>query len=225
MPLSHAVVQFTNFCRRFGLGRPRDAVLSPAWKRYAETLDGLASHDARVRWTQDVFRRSPRETLPPGQKRFGCFSVDPPDESGVVRIHFGNHDRDGTSPLAPAKIAKRRRELTRMFGWMRATHPGACEVRGTSWLYDRESYRRLFPLEYVAAREVLRRTPSLQGSSRWGQFLDARGAVKADLRDRFRDNLKSFEMDRMWAVFPLPTYSVRAPIEVFYRFYLSAQRL
>jgi len=73
---------------------------------------------------------------------------------------------------------------------------------------------------------VLRRTPrSLQGSSRWGQFLDARGAVKADLRDRFRDNVKSFEMDRKWAVFPLPTFSVRAPVDVFYRFYLAAERL
>jgi len=214
--LSDAVFRYTNFCRRFGLGFPPVAAPIPEWKPYADTLDALTTHDARVAWTQEFCRRSPDETLPPGQRGFGCFSADPPNAEGVVRLHFANADADGVSPLAPAKRARRRAELAAIVAWIKAAHPEARTVRGNSWLYGRAAYRDLFPQAYRDEIEPHPGSTSFQGSSRWGQFLDASGAVKPELRDRFHANLKSLSVERPWEVFPLPTYRAAAPIEVFY---------
>src|ERR1051326_6344984 len=132
--LSDAVFRYTNFCRRFGLGHPHTAAPIPEWKPCAEALDVLATDDARLAWTMEFLARCPAETLPPGQRRFGCFSVDPPDASGVVRIHFENHDRDGVSPLAESKRERRRDELAHALAWLRREHPRAKTV-------DRKSTR------------------------------------------------------------------------------------
>jgi hypothetical protein len=214
--LSDAVFRSTNFCRRFGLGHPHTTEPIPEWKPYADTLDTLTTHDARLAWTMEFFKRCPPETLPPGQRRFGCFSVDPPDAKGVVRIHFYNHDRDGVSPLADSKREARRRELAQAFAWMKASHPEATSVHGNSWLYGRAAYRDLFPAVYTATLGTRVGGTLFQGSSRWGQFLDGKGGVKPALRDRFHANLATLEPARAWEVFPLPTFTARAPIDAFY---------
>jgi hypothetical protein len=218
-PLAEVVLQYTNFFRRFGLGHQPDAMHSPEWQRYADTLNTLQTHEERVRWTQEFFRQSAPESLPPGQRRFGCFSVDPADKEDVVRIHFGNYENDDIGPLSHAKIDKRKQELKTMFTYIKKVYPRAKEVQGGSWLYNLEAYRRLFPPEYGDSREVLKEGSRLQGSSRWGQFLDHKGGVKPELREQFLENLKYLDMNRLWEVFPLPTFRAHAPIQAFYEYY------
>src|SRR5918997_6646778 len=115
LPLSEAVAHCTNFYRRFGLGHWQDESVSAAWKTYTDPLMTLETHEQRVAWTQSFFAQSPPESLPLGQQPFGCFSCDPPDADGVLRIHFVNRDNDGIGPLSRTKIDTRRRELTAMF--------------------------------------------------------------------------------------------------------------
>jgi hypothetical protein len=219
LPLADAVAQCTNFYRRFGLGQMQGTPSAPAWHTYTAHLVTLETHDQRVAWTQVFFVQSPPETLPPGQRQFGCFRCDPPDADGIVRIHFGNNDADGIGPLSRTKMATRQRELHAMFTYVKHTYAAARAVRGGSWLYHLEAYRRLFPPVYGDSRRVQTGRSHFQGTSSWGQFLDHREGVKPALRAQFLANLTTLDLQRLWEVFPLPTYRTQAPIQAFYDFY------
>jgi hypothetical protein len=58
-----------------------------------------------------------------------------------------------------------------------------------------------------------------QGSSSWGQLLDHRERVKPALRAQFLVNLAKLDRQRLWEVFPPPTYRAHAPLQAFYDFY------
>jgi hypothetical protein len=217
LPLSEAVAQCTNFYRLFGLERLQDAPI--AWEKYTAQLMTLETYAQRVAWTQAFFAQSPPERPPPGRQQFGCFSCDPPDADGAVRIHFANRDTDGIGPLSRTKIDTRRQELQAMFTYVKQAYAEAKAVRGGSWLYHLEAYRRLFPPVYGASRQVQEGTVRFQGTSSWGQFLDHRERVKPALRAQFLENLKTLDMHRLWEVFPLPACRAQAPMQAFYDFY------
>jgi hypothetical protein len=216
--LGETVALYTNFHRRFGLGLVTGLPDTPEWAAYADRLAGLRHHDDRLDWTLEFYDRSPPETPPPGRHTFGCFACDPP-EAGQVRIHFANRDADGTSPLAAAKLALRQGELRSMFDFVRVAYPDAASVRGGSWLYNLDAYRRLFPPDYAASRRMPERPLSFQGYSSWGQFLDHRGAVRAAPTRQFLAGLADLDPGRIGAAFPLPALEVTAPIESFYDCY------
>ena len=58
-----------------------------------------------------------------------------------------------------------------------------------------------------------------QGMARWGQFLDREGNVKPELKEIFLRNIARLNADTLWEAFPLPSFRVRAPIDVFYECY------
>jgi hypothetical protein len=220
LPLADTVAQYTNFHRRFGFGLLQSAPVSAAWTRYIDHLSLLKTHDQRVAWTQAFFLQSPEESAPANEHRFGCFSCSPPNAEGILRIHFVNRDNDGnTGPLHHAKIDRRKRELKEMFAFIKSAYPSAKGVRGTSWLYHTQAYRRLFPLQYSQSRVIRKTALRFDGSSSWGQFLDHREHIKPDLRDLFLKNLNQLDMDNLWRVFPLPALMTNAPVAVFYDFY------
>ena len=219
-PLGEAVTWYTNLHRRFGLGMARrDQPASALWRRLLDGLGEAPDHAARLAWTLECFAAAPPEQPPPGQHRFGCFACDAPDGSGVLKLHFSNADGDDVSPLAEARRARRRAELTAMFAFVAANHPDAASVRGTSWLYHLEAYRRLYPPGYAASRRPPDRPLHFHGSSSWGQFLDHRGAIKPAARDRMLVNLPALNPLRLREAFPLPALLVTAPIDEFLRYY------
>lgn len=220
LPLGLAVLRYTNLHRRFGLGEPDEARPALEWIGYAEQLGRLAEHPQRLDWTQRCFVRSaPEPDVRPGQTVFGCFACDPPDAQGAVRIHFTNRDRSGSGPLAGNRTDARRRELTAMLVHLRARYPDARTIRGGSWLYSREAYRRLFPPEYRESCVVQNVAGYFQGSSRWGQFLDHREGTRPDLRATFLANLERLDPEHPWQVFPVPRYAAQASIASFYAFF------
>lgn len=219
IPLSRAVAAYTNLHRRFGLGRPDAGPASALWARYTRRLERLATHEAQLAWTMEVFLQAPVEP-PSSQRVFGCFSCEAPDPDGAVKIHFLNRDEAGADgPLSAARAPARLAELRAMFSHLRRTHPSARRVRGASWLYNLEAYRRLLPADYVASRTPPSGPIRLDGSSSWGQFLDHEGFVKRDLRARFLRRLDDLAPQAPWRVFPLPVLLVHGPIELFYDFY------
>ena len=220
LPIADAIARYTNFHRRFGLGRLQDVPCSAEWARYSRQLSLLQTHEQQVEWTHAFFLQSPEESPPATQRQFGCFSCDPPNEQGMVRIHFTNRDNhNGTGPLNRAKIGRRKRELKEMFMYVRSTYPSAKSVKGGSWLYHLQAYRRLFPLEYAESREILKVGLRFDGTSSWGQFLDHRECIRPALRDVFLRNIRDLDMDNLWRAFPLPALGTNAPIQVFYDFY------
>jgi hypothetical protein len=220
LPLTAVVEHYTNVYRRFGFGIWPDAPRVPEWDHYTAHLQTLATHDQRLSWTQTFYAQLPPERLPAGRQQFGCFGCDPPDADGRVRIHFTNHDTDGTSPLSRAKMGARRQELQALFTYIQQTHAETAHaVLGGSWLYHLDAYRRLFPPVYGASRVVQEGNAHLQGQTCWGQFLDHRGAVRPALRAQLLANLATVDLPRLWEAFPVPTYTVQAPIQAFYDLY------
>jgi hypothetical protein len=91
--------------------------------------------------------------------RFGCFSFELLAPGDVLRIHFSNRDSAGDcGPLVRAKADRRVEELREMFGYIRTHHQSTRTVRGGSWLYNLEAYRRLFPPEYDTRRPFSNRS-------------------------------------------------------------------
>jgi hypothetical protein len=215
-PLPDTCLEVTNLHRRLGLGQPAGGG-SEGWTRYGAGLDRCASPAQRVDWTVDFFVQAPPEQG--ARRRFGCFSYEMQDDETVVRIHFGNRDsEDGQGPLARAKVGRRMAELRDLFGHVRARYPQAQSVRGGSWLYNLEAYRRLFPAEYGASRFAPQRV-RLDGTSSWGQLLDFRGAVKPGVRQALIDNLAHLDAAAPWTAFPLRALGAHGAIGSFYQFY------
>ncbi len=217
-PFADACLEFTNLHRRLGFGRPTAGGPAPAWLDFAAGLQQRAADAAeRLDWTLAVFRETEPEA--PTYPRFGCFSFDPPDAQGQVRIHFGNRDSaDGLSPLHASKAQRRIADLRAMFAHLRAHHPDARSVKGGSWLYNLDAYCRLFPPEYVAAR-VVPDAVRLDGTSTWGQLLDFCSAVKPAVRQTVLANLDRLDPAAPWLAFPLRALHTTADIEHFHRFY------
>lgn len=205
---------------------------SEIWRRYLGRLDELPDGTARLDWTVEVYRRMAPERLPEGMIPFGAFSVAVVEGGRVARPHLfganlerdpvgasdrpgGGSPRERGGPLSAANAPERRRELGAMVAYIRERHPEIERVRGVSWLYGIEAYRRLFPPAYVATREVIVGRTSFQGSSSWGQMIDHRGRVKPELRERFLEKLERLDPARPWEVFPLARWGVEAPIGVF----------
>ena len=83
-----------------------------------------------------------------------------------------------------------------MYAHIKRFHAEAKKVIGSSWLYNREAYTRLFPREYGQSARASRL--GLVGRGLWGQ-------------------LRTFE--QQGRCFPYQMLIVEAPIELFYAFY------
>ncbi|MCP4006785.1 MAG: hypothetical protein GY725_21605 [bacterium] len=218
--IAASVARFTNLHRRFGLGRAVTGEESEAWREFAARLARIEIHDERVEWAQEFFAHSSKEPPPTDQPRFGCFAYEPPNQDGVVRIHFENREVGFASgPLSSGKVDRRTGELQQLFAHLSEHAPSAKAIRGGSWLYHREAYRRLFPASFIDTLKEPERNPRFDGSSSWGQFLDHRECVRADLGAIFLQNLPRLDLAKLWRAFPLPALIALAPVEDFYRFY------
>jgi hypothetical protein len=132
---------------------------------------------------------------------------------------FSPADSDDISPLSITRMSRRRAELRALTEYLLRDQPGARSVRGTSWLYNLEAYRRLFPPAYAASCRLNGQTLRYQGNALWGQFLSFRGEVKAAPRQRMLANLLDLDARRPWLTFPLPALTPEAPLAVFAEHY------
>ena len=134
----------------------------------------------------------------------------------MVRIHFNPVDvADGVGPLHASKLARRRAEVKEMVQHVVAAYPEAQSLRGMSWLYNLEAYRRIFPAAYTAEAAIITGGIRYEGMSSWGQFLDHRGGVKPNLVESFRARLPDLDPDALWLSFPLPARLAEAPLAAF----------
>lgn len=209
-PLADALLEYTNFYIRFGLGREFDRAHA-GWQEYLAGLAGAA--DGRE-WTYRFYLERSHAGGPPVVATSGCFSYSRlPDDR--LRLHFANAETDGSSPLGHQNRARRVADLTALFAGIRETERSPLRVVGASWLYNLEAYRRLFPRSYLATARVL--LGRFRHMPLWGQFVDRRGEIKHALAHRFLERLRrqssTADLDQ---VFPMPMLIVEAPAEDFY---------
>lgn len=195
-----------------------DWSLDPAHPRWQAYIQGLPLQGDTSTWTHRFYMENvediPEYTLP----RWGCFSYDYTPETGVIHIHFGNLDGSGYGPLSHQRREARLAGLWSMFSHIKRFHPEARLVQGSSWLYNREAYTRLFPHEY--AQSARPSEISLIGRGLWGQFLRYTGEVNEPLVAQFLENVQQLtSADDCSACFPYQLLLTEAPIEPFYALY------
>lgn len=214
VPLASALLDYTNLYIRFGLGRGFDRH-HPVWREY---LNGLTASDDCEDWTYRFYRTRPRDVPPPSlAATFGCFSYASLPEDRI-RLHFRNAETTDCSPLSRDRAATRRSELRALFQHVRRAGSTSREVVGVSWLYNLESYRRLFPKAYIASAKTA--GPRFRNMPLWGQFLDRHGAVRPGMAEPFLARLVRLKnQDDIGARFPLRPLEVRAPVADFVEFY------
>jgi hypothetical protein len=214
MSLERALFEYTNFYVRFGCGRRFDDE-HESWRAY---VAGVRNASDGRDWTYRFYLRDPEATTaPPVVATFGCFSYafQAPD---VVRLHFVSTDRQGNSPLGAPRLEHRRAELTALFGHLKRTAGEGVTVVGTSWLYNLEAYRRLFPPAYVSSARAVR--GRFRSMPLWGQFLDYRGRVKEALNGAFLETLsKQTTITNLDECFPFSVLAVEASAHQFYDHY------
>jgi len=155
------------------------------------------------------------------KKWFGCFgykySIDEQGE-GVVKIHFLNDGSSVEGPLALSQYKYRIKELKEMFEEIQKNHPDTKYVQGGSWLYNLDSYKRLFPKEYV--KNMKSRSPKTSILVIWGQFLNSEWQIKEDMSKRFLDRLHMVKtLEDLDRVFEMKELYPKGEIEDFINFY------
>ena len=174
IPLEDALLAYTNFYARFGLGRAY-AGSDPTWRAYIEVVRDSASPMDST-WAF-YLARGPDEGAPGVEASVGCFSYARLD-AATVRLHFHDAEVTDLSPLAACRVAQRRAELRELFEAVIRREGAAVRVVGNSWLYNLPAYRRLFPEAYLATARPS--APRYNGMPLWGQFLARRGRVRED---------------------------------------------
>lgn len=156
---------------------------------------------------------------------FGCYSYHYEDTTNTIRLHFTNNDTSGFGPLSSKRISRREKELTQMFQAIKNSHPNAALVKGKSWLYSLEAYKRLFPQEFISALQIFAEA-EWQFMTRWGQFINSEGVVKKDLAQDFLACVKAkASIESCLECFPFKIYVAQAPIKVFYLHYVKVSTL
>lgn len=214
LPLQHVLLKYTNLYIRFGLGRDF-LPTHPIWQAY---LAGLQDTNDRREWTYRFYlTRAKAKAGPPVVATFGCFSYALL-RGNCIRLHFQNADMEGHSSLGVACLARRRADLTALFGHVHRTLPERNQVVGVSWLYNLVAYRRLFPVSYSATARVVR--DRFQSMPLWGQFLDRHGGIKESMTRPFLERLnQQVSIKHLHQCFPFQVLTVEAPLREFYDFY------
>lgn len=218
LPPEDTLLTHTTYYLNFDLGRAFDPA-DPTWREFVAGFRRAARPDE---WTYRFYLASvPGWELPPDAfaRTHGCFSYGYQEAGRKIRIHFDNQDRSGAGALSRARLPARIAELRALFAEARGELPDARLVRGNSWLYNLDAYRRLFPPAYTAAR---RPAPDdeFRFAALWGQFLDHRGQVKGALADAFLRRVARAETPAdLAAAFPYQVLETECAVGHLHRFY------
>jgi len=215
-PYQDTVLNMTALYRILGLDWSLDPQ-NPVWQDYLKELH-QNDIDADVDWSyQFYFERA--DQLPSyDNQHWGCFGYEYWSERHLIHLHFWNLDESSYGPLSHQRKDARFAELLSMFANIKRMHPDAIAVHGSSWLYNLESYRRLFPVEYGLSARI--DVPQFTARSLWGQFLRYDGRLNEERASVFLDRLSRLEYEHQHAqCLPYQVLQTEAPIELFYAFY------
>jgi hypothetical protein len=150
----------------------------------------------------------------PMRMQFGCFSFDYLADEKLIKIHFANNDKTNPDVLSNTNQQKRQEELKLMFTQIKIKHPEAEGVVSSSWLYNIEKFKRLFPSEFFENTKVKWDFRSL---GIWGQFIDKYGNIKTSEVDQFKIKVdKSITLNDLKEAFALKDIKCWSMIDVFY---------
>ena len=135
VPIDVAIDRCTNLRRRLNLwGNAGET----QWHRFLARVQSTGSDHAAQLALCAEYQRA--RSYPELEQSFGCFSYDPPDATGTLRIHFLPPSGLKSSPLAIENVGARMSDLRDLFAHVQRSAPMATTVRGVSWLYNLHAY-------------------------------------------------------------------------------------
>ena len=202
VPLETAYLESTTWYRQAaGLGREFDPE-HPRWRELVAAIRDAADPDGVLHAA--AVRNEPE--VVPGPVLDSVWEAD--DRS--VRINFVGERSLNGHPLSRRHLPERQRELRDLVRRAASEHPEAAWLRGRSWLYAIDAYRRIFPEVFIASLEP--RAPDLQFLACWGQLLDGAWRTRSDVASVL---LHAVELanttDDLEAAFPYPMQQSRIP--------------
>ncbi len=215
-PYQETILNMTALYRIVGLDWSLDPQ-NPVWQNYLKGLHQI-DIDADADWSYQFYLERADQIPSSDNQHWGCFGYEYWSERCLIHLHFWNLDDSGYGPLSHQRREARLADLRSMFTHIKRMHPDAIAVHGSSWLYNVEAYRRLFPVEFgLSARPD---TPHLVARSLWGQFLRFDGRLNEERAVVFLDRLNRLEQEQHYAqCFPFQVLLTQAPITLFYPFY------
>ncbi|QBD79652.1 hypothetical protein EPA93_28215 [Ktedonosporobacter rubrisoli] len=215
-PLDQVLVRSTALYRIFGLDWSLDPT-NPIWQAYTE---GLVHASDPVDWTYRFYlKRYPDIPKFTDEGHWGCFAFEYFAEQRAIHLHFSDQDLSPFSPLSRHRVRERLAELQAMFRFIQQNHPDATHVRGCSWLYNWESYKRLFPPAFGASA-LAQQHPVFFGRAIWGQFLRKGYKIQEETMSLFLQRVSLLkQVEDATGCFPYPVLVTSAPIQLFYEMY------
>jgi len=212
LSFEEGLLTFTNLYLQF-IDRSFDPA-HPIWQEY---LEGLQKAQDPAKWTC-IFYQTRREDSVSSHPE-GCFRYVYLAQEKTLRLHFAaNNDSSGYGPLSKVRISARLQELRALFVEVKRQHPDALVVRGNSWLYNIDAYKRLFPPQYTKTMRIV--DEEFQYLSLWGQFVRRNGQVREDIASSFLSDLcKQDTLEGLKRCFPYQVMGLEYPITYFYEFY------
>jgi hypothetical protein len=211
LPIADALLRFTAIYARLGLGYRFD----PAHPRWVDYLRGLPQAADPATYTAVCCAAGEGAAV---TRPFGCFRCTFVPEEGRIRLHFSGVDPQGA--LRRERQGVRLAELRALFSDVAARYPAARSVRGNSWLYGIEAYRRLYPPAYTVSAVAAPMLEEFAYMALWGQFIDHRGELKPSLAAPFAAAVeRARTLADLAAAVPHPVYEVECAITHFYTFY------
>lgn len=218
--LVQVISDHTNISRTLHLGDQPFGDTNVVWQEYLKGLDEAESSED---WTYAFYVRQEEEKPKDieDHSAFGCFRYAYPFRGKpTVRIHFQNHEISSVGALSKVRMGTRKIELRKMFAEIKAKHPDAETVRGGSWLYNIDAYKRLYPKAYVESASVADTYEELTFLSLWGQFFDRSWQLRPQQAEPFLVCLE--EQDTVagcYRCFPFQVLRPEYDIQAFYEFY------
>jgi hypothetical protein len=215
-PYQETILNMTALYRILGLDWSLDP-LNPVWLDYLKGLHQM-DIDVDADWSYQFYLKRADQIPSYDNQHWGCFGYEYWSERRLIHLHFGNLDDSGYGPLSHQRKEVRLVELQSMFTHIKRAHPDAKAVSGSSWLYNLEAYRRLFPVAYGLSARI--DAPRLTARSLWGQFLRYDGRLNEERASAFLDRLNRLEDEHQHAqCFPYQVLLTEASITLFYTFY------
>jgi hypothetical protein len=215
-PIAQVLLRFTAFYRIFGLDWSLDPA-NPVWQNYTQELQ--IEPDKGNFTYQFYLQRYPTIPKFTDEEHWGCFAFDYNTKTRAIKLHFSDQDKSGYGPLSSQRISFRNAELRTMFQHIQQKHPDATLVLGGSWLYNWESYKRLFPQPFVQSARK-QEMPALYGRALWNQFLRRGWSIHQETVSLFLQQVGQLERVEDYPhCFPYPVLLTEAPIHLFYEFF------
>lgn len=222
--LRDILFNYTTFSRSIDITaeRPFDQS-NPVWKTY---IKGLRKAVDDAEWTHVYYLNHcandpvSKDEAFNGNILFGSFYFVLRDDR-VIRPHFIKLGDDSSphSVISKKRMAESIENLRRMFQHIKDNVSVAKTVKGNTWLYNLEAYRRLFPPEYTAQMEV-NESHVFQFLALWGQFFDRNWRVKNLLARELLNRIEALDcLANLRFCFPYQALMPQYDIQAFYDFY------